>query len=382
MLQFVRLAKPVLVLIAETALFYTFTIGQQYYNVAPGIEHVEIIKTISGLAVRINILRVNPKMARVDVVHAKDAVIGAETTSSISRRWQATAAINGGFFRLDKSLYLGEPAGVLQIDGKLLSDSVNDRAALLINNAGRTHLKFARIRTTTTLILGRKKFRVSGINRELKKDEIIIFTPEFHPTVLSDSETLLVSVSNSLIKRVARGEANFRIPCNGFVIAAKGQKAEEILAQIKKSKRAAVVSNIEQVDAAANKLVFKAEDITNGASLLVKDGSPDLTFEAEKISKSFAETRHPRTAAAVTKNGEILFVTVDGRSESSGGISLKDLADFLISLGAVDAINLDGGGSTTMVIQGKVVNQPSDKEGERAIGDAIIIRSRGRKISN
>ncbi len=85
------------------------------------------------------------------------------------------------------------------------------------------------------------------------------------------------------------------------------------------------------------------------------------------------ETKHPRTAVAKLKDGKFLMVTVDGRSESSGGMSLQQLAEFLLEQGATDAMNLDGGGSTTMFLNGKVVNHPSDKEGERSVGDAILV---------
>ena len=117
-------------------------------------------------------------------------------------------------------------------------------------------------------------------------------------------------------------------------------------------------------------------DALSGRPQLIKDGKIDITWEQEKASKSFVETRHPRTAVAKLKDGKFLMVTVDGRSESSGGISLYDLADYLLSLDAVDAMNLDGGGSTTMVLDGAVVNKPSDKEGERKVGDAILVTLR------
>jgi exopolysaccharide biosynthesis protein len=70
------------------------------------------------------------------------------------------------------------------------------------------------------------------------------------------------------------------------------------------------------------------------------------------------------------------MIAVDGRSESSGGIGLYDLANYLLELGATDAMNLDGGGSTTMFLDGKVVNHPSDKEGERKVSDAILVTLR------
>jgi exopolysaccharide biosynthesis protein len=123
----------------------------------------------------------------------------------------------------------------------------------------------------------------------------------------------------------------------------------------------------------------KAEDIVGGFPQLIKNDKIDITWEQEKSNKTFVETRHPRTAVAKLKDGKFLMITVDGRSEASGGISLPDLAAFLLELGATDAMNLDGGGSTTMFLDGKVVNRPSDKEGERAVSDAILVFPRMKK---
>jgi exopolysaccharide biosynthesis protein len=121
---------------------------------------------------------------------------------------------------------------------------------------------------------------------------------------------------------------------------------------------------------------FKLEDAVAGVPQLIKNGKIDITWQEEKASKSFVETRHPRTAVAKLKDGKFLMITVDGRSESSGGLSLYDLAALLLEFGAVDAMNLDGGGSTTMFLDGKVVNKPSDKEGERKVSDAILVTLR------
>jgi exopolysaccharide biosynthesis protein len=125
---------------------------------------------------------------------------------------------------------------------------------------------------------------------------------------------------------------------------------------------------------------FNSEDITNGVPQLIKNGKIDITWEQEKSSKSFVETRHPRTAVAKLKDGKFLMITVDGRSESSGGIGLHDLAALLLEFGAVEAMNLDGGGSTTMFLDGKVVNHPSDKEGERKVSDAILVSLRKKVV--
>nr|WP_285719375.1 phosphodiester glycosidase family protein [Pelosinus sp. IPA-1] len=73
-----------------------------------------------------------------------------------------------------------------------------------------------------------------------------------------------------------------------------------------------------------------------------------------------------------TKDGHILLVVVDGRQEHSIGMTLLELALLMQEFGAVDAMNLDGGGSSEMVIKGKIINKPSDGR-ERYVGDALII---------
>ncbi len=84
--------------------------------------------------------------------------------------------------------------------------------------------------------------------------------------------------------------------------------------------------------------------------------------------------RHPRTGVGVTADGTLLLVVVDGRSRRSVGMTLRRFARTLADLGAVDAVNLDGGGSTTMWIAGRgVVNRPSDPGGERGVVNALLL---------
>jgi exopolysaccharide biosynthesis protein len=70
------------------------------------------------------------------------------------------------------------------------------------------------------------------------------------------------------------------------------------------------------------------------------------------------------------------MVTVDGRQTFSVGMSLPEFADLLLKLGACQAINLDGGGSTTMVLEGQIVNYPSDQTGERSVGNCLLLVAR------
>ena len=123
---------------------------------------------------------------------------------------------------------------------------------------------------------------------------------------------------------------------------------------------------------------IQAEDILTTGPILRTAG-----IDEELENSSFYTTRHPRTAIAKMANGDILFVTVDGRSDQSEGMSLEQLQRTLRWLGAEYIINLDGGGSTTMYIKGEadngVVNHPTDNrlfdnKGERKVANIVIIK--------
>jgi hypothetical protein len=105
---------------------------------------------------------------------------------------------------------------------------------------------------------------------------------------------------------------------------------------------------------------------------LIRDNKPVLADQF--VLASFGEQRHPRTAVGWTADGRLLFVVVDGRQPPySDGMSLAELTWLFQRLGATDALNLDGGGSTALVIGGALVNRPSDAAGERAVGNALSL---------
>jgi len=363
--------------------------AQEFKTLKPGVEYAEVTKEISGLKVNMNLLRLDLKKVRIDVHHAMDAAIGTEKTSSIATRHGAFAAINAGFFRLDNSIWAGDDVGALQIDRKLLSESTNDRIALMISNDSPfAPVLMERVRQNydirvSSTVRGVLRFDISasGINRERKKGEIIVFTPEFNRTTLTNNDGTEVIVRPGRCSVVRQGQGSSQIPSDGFVISAETNRVAELAAFSKCTTRGSLFANVTTVDKSGNtRFIFpprnRIEDVIAGAPQLINNGKIDITWQEEKSSKSFVETRHPRTAVAKLKDGKFLMITVDGRSESSGGIGLQDLAEYLLSLGATDAMNLDGGGSTTMFVDGKVVNHPSDKEGERKVSDALVVTLR------
>ena len=118
----------------------------------------------------------------------------------------------------------------------------------------------------------------------------------------------------------------------------------------------------------------RAPHAVGGAGLLLFNGRTLQDWTVERIAAGFDTTRHPRTLIGVDASGAIWLVTVDGRNPAlSLGMSFSELQALSGRLGLRSALNLDGGGSTTMVVQGKVVNHPSDPQGPRPVSDAIVV---------
>lgn len=130
-------------------------------------------------------------------------------------------------------------------------------------------------------------------------------------------------------------------------------------------------ARIAVLDSASRERPCPATDIVGAGPRLVEGGAVNVGY-GENFGH--ARARHPRTAFATTSRGTMLLVTVDGRQTGSAGMTLEELAQELVRLGAVEAINLDGGGSTTMVAGGVVRNRPSDGQ-ERAVSDALLLFS-------
>jgi exopolysaccharide biosynthesis protein len=353
------------------------TAAQDFKTVHDGVEYAEVTREISGLKVNMNLLRLDLTKVRLDVHHAMDAAIGTEKTSSIATRHGAVAAINAGFFRLDTSVFAGDDVGVLKIDGILLSESDQSHPVVILrNNPNKTSVVITRLMQQHILEIGGKVFP-TGTNRQRKENEIIEYTPAFGRSTLTNPGGLEIVVRGGRISEIDVSTGSSPIPAEGYIISASGSKTESIK-QVAKIGQAVKKSYWTVLDNALSGPAVKAgEDIISGRGYLLSGSK--IVLDVRESSKSFVETRHPRTAVAKLKDGKFLMITVDGRSESSGGIGLYDLANYLLELGAVDAMNLDGGGSTTMFLDGKVVNYPSDKEGERKVSDAILVTLRKKK---
>jgi hypothetical protein len=120
------------------------------------------------------------------------------------------------------------------------------------------------------------------------------------------------------------------------------------------------------------------EQLIGGWPVILRDGVPmiDEAATREFTANGNANVRHPRSLVGFDADTSHLFlVAIDGRSAASVGMTLTEAAELLRGLGVAHALNLDGGGSTALVVNGRVVNRPSDAQGERTVANALLIEA-------
>ena len=106
--------------------------------------------------------------------------------------------------------------------------------------------------------------------------------------------------------------------------------------------------------------------------MLIHDGRRYVTDDEEVFFGSAIPDVHPRTAVGRTTDGRLLILVVDGRQPVSRGVDLEQLAGIMEDLGAVDALNLDGGGSSALVVNGTLLNRPAGTSIEREVMSALV----------
>ena len=321
------------------------------------------------------LLRLDPARIDLQLTLANEEIVGTEAVPEIAARHGALAAINAGFFAPN-----GDPAGIMTLDGRLVSDTRRPRGAVgITRDAGGLKLMFGRLRATATLTLqtgrGKASIDVDGVDTTRALGKLMLFTPSYHP----DTDTAqggLEWVVKGRPLRVISGPhraGKTTIPPDGFVLSFGGAKPTGPLATIRRGTRVTLTTSYEPVDGEPESWP-SAQDIVGGAGLLVRNGRHLDEWTMEALTKGFPETRHPRTMIGTAKDGAIWLIAVDGRQpQLSIGMTFAELQRLARRLDLVNALNLDGGGSTTMWVQGSVLNSPSDAAGVRKVSDALLV---------
>ncbi len=324
----------------------------------------------------IHILEVNPRLLRIAAVRALDDGVGRETVLSIAQRTGALAAVNAGFFRIG-GRYDGEPDGILKIRQHWYSDPSAPRGAIGWVRGGEV-ARIGRLTMKWQLLIRGRSYPIDAINRPRGAAEAILFDWAFHRSTLTDPGGTEFIIAQDKITAISKG-GNSGIPQDGFVYSL-GPESQVSTADLKIKAPAKITFTLhdETETGGVLKAAWQEMDyIVGGVPALFLKGHSLLERNEERMRAGFDTERHPRTAVGLRADGTWVFVVVDGRQpELSIGMDLRELSTLLLSLGCVDALNLDGGGSSTLFYQGKVVNSPSDTTKDRPVSDAFVILPR------
>ena len=326
-------------------------------EIMPGIKQTNWLRSQSFGPVNAYILTVDPRKGYfIKPVLSNGVIAGVETLTAMQSQAQALAAVNASYFSPS-----GEIIGLLKIDGQFVSTPTIPRTALGVMPDGKIIFDLVAYHGTATF--HGQSIAINGVNRERGANEVILYNKFYGPrTGTNTYGKEYVLRSDGTV--IAFSNGNSPLEGDNMVLSVHGDAVNAV----NDLKEGDFVS-IEQT---LGPLWDKAVSVLGAGPTLVKDGSVYLTTKTEDFGSDVAGGRAPRTAIGVTKNGNILLVVVDGRQPSSAGLSLLELAIFMQELGAVDAMNLDGGGSSEMVVGEKIVNRPSDGR-ERKLGNALVV---------
>jgi hypothetical protein len=328
------------------------------------------------------VLRLDPRRVDLRSVLAADEVLGTETVLDMARRRKAIAAINAGFFAPN-----GDPAGLLKVGGELVSEMLRPRGAIAISDPGARVLQllFGRVTAQMSVMFdtpdGQQATISASINGVRRRDELTVYTPRFHEdtaTATPGVEWVLRGRPLTVIER-RDGVAAATIPPDGIVLSFGGPTPPPALNTLRAGTAVRISARYRAEAGADSRRWESAYDIVGGAGLLVRDGKPIEDWTVEDLRQGFDTERHPRTMIGVDGRGDVWLVAVDGRQlNHSIGMTFGDLQRLAARLGLRDALNLDGGGSTTLVVRDAIANQPSDPQGPRKVSDALIVTARRR----
>lgn len=322
------------------------------------------------------LLRLDPARVTLRAALSNDEVMGTETVAETAARHGAIAAINAGFF-----LPNGDPAGLYKLAGRLISDTRRPRGAVGITDAnGRVRLLFDRITAAMNLIVhralgGKTVVPIDGIDTTRLRGRLMLFTPAYHEHTDTAAGGLEWPVAGRPLRVTAAPLETGRtpIPDDGFVLSFGGRSPPGSLRGLKRGSRVDLVPRYAPLSSDDDEWTA-AGDIIGGAGLLAQGGRYIEDWTPERFGPGFAENRHPRTMIGVAEDGSIWLAVVDGRQqELSAGMTLVELQALARRLRLTDALNLDGGGSTTMWVTGAIVNSPSDAAGPRKVSDALLV---------
>jgi hypothetical protein len=303
---------------------------------------------------------------------SNNAVLGRERVTAMQRRVSGdatVAGINGDLFSLSD----GHPTGGLIRGGVLDAAPADERSTIGVDTDGTLHVERVRLAGSWQ---GTGQRRILGINEPPRANRTTLYTPAWGGRTPAESggayailQPFPATKPNTLLTTTVTGYAqggNQPIPADGAVLVARGAQASFLTAEAPVGSKVTILLTLTPP-------WTNVPEAVGGGPVIVRDGKP-VFRSFESFTTGQLTPRSPRAGVGQLADGRVVLVAVDGRQPGySTGLTNFELALTMMRLGCVTASALDSGGSTTMAFDGKLLNSPSDRGGERAVAEALTL---------
>lgn len=375
---FVSILAATVISTATPSFASTITVNMPRYiyenrdiqHISSGVTHEKILRFTTAGWWNINVLRIdlNDRYTELKGLINPNGIPNRDKVSALVEKHGAIAGINGDYFNYQP---VPSSMGTLISEGEMISSPIELAYALptfYLTNSNEGGITYLDRKIVAKNLSNGKEVLINTINKATPNFDTVTllnkhwgansFGNKFH------SDLVEVLVVDDRVRDVRIGGSPMAIPReNGYVLALRGQALLNFAVGDKVKLEVDTVPNIDNIKFAIG-----------GGSIILKNGELSLTNINNKGNE-------PRTGIGINKdNTELILVTIDGRDSSFKGVSQEMFGAILRELGAYNALNLDGGGSTTMAIKpvdeekATVVNKPSDG-GERSVVNGVGVFS-------
>ncbi len=328
-------------------------IADRQINWAPGVRWVQKWVKLGANNFPVSYLEIDPRQQGLKIkpiLAVEPNLIGTNHLIKSAPPTQVAAAINGGYFNRNTRM----PLGAIKRDGKWLSSPILNRGAIGWNERGQ--IRIARLQMTETLNTSKgDRLGILALNSGYVQAGLGRYTSEWGVTYSPiQANELIVTVQQDKVTQIVPGNApgsiNVPIPQNGYLLALRGQP--ELSGSMPIGTSLTLQQQITPAELAAYPQIVAA------GPWLVEKGRIVLDAKGENFSAAFGKETAARSAIASTGLGNIILIAVHDRAGGRGP-TLAEMAQLVQQLGAVDALNLDGGSSTSLYLGGQLVNRAS-----------------------
>ena len=348
--------------------FYTAADHERSAQLGTGILYSEKNRVYQGQNYHVYIVRIDAA-ADVEVFAAAadryDGKTRKRAPSSFARREDALAVINGGFFGK-----AGEHLSTLVEDGFVRATGVYPTRPMLVVGSDGTAL-IGRYNIETALIFDGTRLPIAAKNYPFEPGKVIVYDNKYPIDELPQSAMFYYLLEDGKLRYYSASTSGLWLAPDVFLVAT------DIIPEANPLKRvpdgASVLLETRITDSAGR--VVNARSAIGGAPMLVEDGVLAISSEEDSVKADISQSERSRTAVGTTKSGQLILAVVKEQENAGfGGLTLRALAELMISEGAWTAMNLDGGGSSAIVVAGQLLN--ISEKNERPVSNVLIVKPR------